>query len=201
MNITCSKCGTDNTEDSLFCQECGHKLSGTTSSPRHSHSDSSLHEAIEKIDDVMFKPNKRSSTFRNIVIILVILIVGFFIVLFISSDENGTTSNQTQDSSTVFPIENLSIPEDELNAEWVGQIFHIKGVLKNQHTQAAGNVSVRVDFYNDKEMKHLFDTRYITLIGVSANGAYSFNEPVYINVPSSQNFWYTAQIQSAEYLK
>ena len=199
MKKKCAKCGFENLEDSEFCQECGTQLTLKTESKSYS-----FNEGIEKIEDVVFKPKKKGFVGRiiKLFLILAICFIGLivFVMLLPTNESTQTGTKNTNDVDlTSFPINELSI--EELDAEWVGQQLYIKGILKNNYSNPAKNVGIRVDFYKDKEMKQLFDTRYITVVGVSAKGAYNFNEPIDINEPPSQQPWYNVQIESAEYLK
>ncbi|MGI5826773.1 MAG: zinc ribbon domain-containing protein [Patescibacteria group bacterium] len=198
--MKCKNCGFANPEDSVFCQECGEKLSEEVSSKQKTK-DLSIHEEIEEgIDDVLFIPKKKkSNAARNIIIGLLILIAFLFFVSVFSSDSTTqTNTNSTDIVDQAFPISYLSIKD--LDSEWGGynrNILYLKGTLKNDFNELAVDVSLRVDFFRDKETTDLFDTRYITIIGVPANGAYSFKE----EVPSfftDKRFWYNVQIVGAE---
>lgn len=202
MNMKCPNCSYKNLPNSIFCQECGTSIEKQPYKEVNSQEKSFRHE-IEKIEDIIFTPKKKTHTIRNL-----LLIISFFVIIIIFAviSENNTNNNSTSTDNatdsqidlTSFPISKLQI--EELNSEWVGQQLYIKGILKNSYSLPAGNIKVRVDFYKDKNNQQLFDTRYMTMIGVSANGAFRFNEPIYIN-PYYEQFWYFAQIESAEFLK
>lgn len=205
--MKCTNCSFDNLPHSEFCQECGASLKKQSSGESKAQ-EKSLRQEIEKIDDVIFHPKKKGSFIGNIIKLSLIVggvgfigLVGLIILGSLYPDEStstDTTTNTVEADLTSFPVGYLEIKD--LDSEWIGQQFYVKGVLKNSYSSPAGNVRVRVDFYKDKNQQQLFDTRYITLLGVSANGAYSFDEPVYIN-PYDGQFWYVTQVESAEYLK
>ena len=200
--MKCPSCSVVNLEGSEFCQNCGNKLiASTTSEYKVEKRPKKLHEQIEELDDVIFKPKKkRSAVVKTLLALVGLGLLGFGGLLFLAYlyPEKAPVEEPPVES-TVFPAYQIVV--DELGAEWVGQTFHLKGILKNNYSQSAGNVKVRVDFFKDEEMTQLFDTRYVTITSVSANGAYSFNEPVYIENPTAELFWYTAQVQEAEYLR
>lgn len=83
----CTNCGNKNDSDSEFCTSCGNKL--TNKSKKN------------KIEDVLFVPEKKSHTFRNIV--LTIAVVGVLLILLVvisnSSDSTSNTSTNTPTSS------------------------------------------------------------------------------------------------------
>ncbi len=205
--MKCTNCSYDNLPHSEFCQECGSPLKNHSTGKSKPH-EKTLREEIEKIDDVIFKPKEQGSFIGNIIKLFFAIagigFIGIVVLIFLGalfSDSDTSTPDTvatSQSDLTIFPVGYLEIKD--LDSEWVGQQFYVKGVLKNSYSSPAQNVRVRVDFYKDNNQQQLFDTRYMTLLGVSANGAYSFDEPVYIN-PYDGQFWYVTQIESAEYLK
>jgi len=206
MSIKCSKCYYNNLSSSAYCQECGEKLHKEDSSKKNSDS-KSLHEEIEEVSDIIFKPKKSGLSIKNIIVgLFVIGVVGFLgllVLAFVFSDDGYDTTDYDYDTATsdntVFPIYQLSL--EDVDSEWIGQTFYLTGVLKNSHNLPASDVTIRIDFYRDQTQTKLFDTRFVTVAGASANGAYSFREPVYIQIPSQETFWYVAQIDNADYLQ
>ena len=211
MKIKCTKCGFANLENSSFCQDCGFEMGGQAKKARTQNIEESkknLHKHIEEIDDVIFKPKKKGSAigrlFKLFLIAVGIGIVGIIILAllaFSQTDNSYNTPETVSDKPVVpdtFPVGYLSI--EDLDSDWVGQQFYVKGILKNSYNYGAKNVVVRVDFYKDKAQQQLFDTRYVTIVGVPKSGAYSFTEPVYIN-PYDGQFWFVLTADSAEILK
>jgi len=57
---------------------------------------------------------------------------------------------------------------------------------------------LRLDFYYDKALTQLFDTRKVVIEnGVEANGAFSFEKPLYF-YPKDQ-YWWVWKIEGADY--
>ena len=154
----------------------------------------------DEVSDVIFKPKKRSNSVVWILLtsITFVIILGLILVNQSPSDptvqERNANSEIQQDS--VFPIYYLSI--DNTEGDWIGNQFYIKGTIKNDHSLLAKDIRIRVDFTKNKDGTGLFDTRFITIPAVPANGAYSFKEPVYINEPPTQNWWWNMQIISVD---
>jgi|GEM_PF-3376653 len=203
--MKCGNCSFDNLPDSVFCQKCGTPLKKhSTDKPKTK--EKSFRQEIEKIDDVIFHPKKKSSSVGNIIKLFLIVggigfvgLVGLIILDSSYSEEvlpTDKTTNTVEIDLTSFPVSYLEIKD--LDSEWIGQQFYVKGILKNSHSSPALDVRVRVDFYKDEDLQELFDTRYVTILVVPANGAYSFKEPVFIN-PYDGQFWYITRIESAEY--
>lgn len=87
----CTNCGNKNDFDSEFCTSCGIKLSNK--------------KKKNKIEDVLFVPEKKSHTFRNI--ILTIGVVGVLLILVVAFASSSDTSTNTQtDTTTVSNNEN-----------------------------------------------------------------------------------------------
>lgn len=191
--MKCLNCSHKNPESSLFCEECGHKLS-------HESNDSAKHHNItEELDDILFFPKKRGHWLKNTLLVLAVLLVGFICLMLIgirynaSSQSTGTDVFQDTDTSTSL-VNNLTI--EDYKMEWIGQELYFEGTLKNNNPSAVSNVVVRLDFYKDKSLQELFDTRKVTISGAEGYGAFSFQIPVYA-YPSSQ-FWWTNQIESTQ---
>lgn len=190
--MICKNCSHDNPEGSIFCEECGKKLHQATKSTTHSN-----HAIADEIDDVIFVPRKKSHTVRNIIIAIVLftLAIGIgSIVIEAFRSYSDTTSIEKQADG--FPLYDLSLVDTDLT--WIGERLYLKGILKNSYTSGAKNVNVRVDLYRDAEATQLFDTRFITILGVSSEGAYSFEEEV-LAQPEG-DFWWRANIDSADFL-
>lgn len=199
--MQCPRCGFKNKEDSIFCQECGLKMSSETGSDQKVFTP--LHKEIEQI---VFVPPRKSSSARKALIVAVVIIGGFFLLALISPQEDSvkkgaspgvSTDKSTKTPSTSgFPIYNLSVEEG--NLEWQGQDLYFTGILKNYHNKLARNIRIRIDFYKDKDKENLFDTRYVTLDEVAADGAFNFREYVSIH-PNYETWWWTAKVEEAKY--
>ena len=194
--MKCYKCGFVNEIGSQFCQECGAKQKKTTKRKGGVYA-----EIKEEINDVIFQPEKRRFSWIKAIFITGGAIVLLFIVLiWIGSSESyvdttGVDNQETSGVATSFPIQYLEL--NNVVAEWINEDLYLSGTLKNNYDQAVKDVSVRVDFYWDQAQKQLFDTRYITIIGAAAKGAFSFSEALYA-YPTKQ-FWYTYLVESASY--
>jgi hypothetical protein len=212
MRKTCSKCNTDNPIESQFCKSCGTRLESETKPLGHNSVSSITSQYVSTkdtpnqnrhMDDLLFVPKKKSNTLKWLLLILFLLGGGFMFLVFLAwlgsedttyyDTDTSTTTNYDYDSD--FPLSYLELTK--IDSEWVGNTFYIKGTLKNGYSTLAKNVKIRVDFKPSENSTDIFDTRYFTVVGVPATGAYSFREPLYINEPGGQ-FWYQAQIQSAE---
>lgn len=202
--MKCDKCGFDNSAGSAFCQECGDKLTNEGLPVKNNTVKYRVYKQIETgIDDVMFVPKKRKGNkVFNIILVCLILVVCFLVgKIFINSSSGDSSAFQITPTPFVetFPLNQLSLKN--LDSEWSGYgnnaILYIKGTLMNNYSQSAKNVEIRIDFYGKEDNEDLFDTRYITISGVSYNGAYSFNEPIY-GFNSLKKFWWQLTVISAE---
>lgn len=202
MKIKCPQCSYANLKGSEFCQECGYKLSPKkleTTGKNQTGLATSLHEEIEKIDDVIFKPKKKKSLIKKIFLwVLIIGGVGFggliLFALFPGEDGDITT---VQTEPAAFPISYLNIIDYDIIFDDYGESFFM-GTLKNAYSIAARNVKVRLDFYRDEGLKQHFDTRTVTINnGAEANGAFSFEVP--LTFYPQDLFWWLWKIESADY--
>lgn len=199
--MKCLRCDYNNDSDSTFCQECGDKLATQHKlKSSRSKSKTSFAGQLDDVQDIIFHPSKKEGgIFRTILAgigVLVVLGVAIVILAAVFSTDSSTTSTPTDTTQqpTGFPLYKLSI--DDIDSEWQGETLVITGVIKNSYSQSAKNVSLKIDFYHDEATTKLFDTRYVTILGAPANGAYSFEEPVYVR-PSGK-FWYLITVDSAE---
>ncbi len=176
---TCENCLFVNQKGSKYCQECGEKLS--------SHEESSVEkfDALLKndIDDIIFRPKKRSRVKRVVQIVLfsfaVIVAVIFLAVLYDSASSDPALSE-------VSAFENVSVEDAEL--EWYGEELYFTGILKNTGYEAVNEVKVRIDFYRDEEGNNQFDTRTVTVGSVEPYGAFSFEVPL-TAYPEGDYWW------------
>lgn len=74
--MKCPKCNFENLSSSEFCQECGFDLSKKDYKKP-------VHEELEAIDDVIFKPQKKKSGITKIILIPLAVLGGLFILLVI----------------------------------------------------------------------------------------------------------------------
>lgn len=194
--MTCKKCGFINEKGSHFCQECGYKLNVLIKKKAGVYA-----EIRDEISEVVFQPERRKFPWvKAILVIGGIIVLLFVLLIWIGASESNTdtTNVDSQEVSSVvtsFPLQYLELSNVE--AEWINEELYLSGILKNNFDQAVKDVSVRVDFYWDQAQKQLFDTRYVTIIGAAAKGAFSFSEALYA-YPVKQ-FWYTFQIEGASY--
>lgn len=202
--MKCPGCSYNNLETSVFCQECGYKLHPHTEAKEkrsEKSRPSSIYKELEQdIEDVLFVPKKKRSRLRVFLIIALLIVIGFVVLVIIGSTTEDTTpsvssNNQLEDSLATFPIYNLVIENPKL--DWVGQQLYFRGTIKNNYSKAAKDIRVRLDLYWDKALKQLFDTRFLTIIGASPNGAFTFELPVYAFPEKA--FWWIHQIESASF--
>jgi len=187
MRIKCPQCSFENLEESNFCQECGYNLRNINET--EVEETKSIHEEIEEIDDVIFQPKKKRISFKNIII--GVLVFGFLVfvgLLVLAGLYNSDTS---------FPISYLNITDYKIIYDDYGESYFV-GTLKNAYSKAVRNVRVRLDFYYDKALTQLFDTRKVVIEnGAEANGAFSFVKPLYF-YPQNQ-YWWIWKIEGADY--
>ena len=202
MKIKCPQCSFENLEGSTFCQECGYNLRSKKPQPITSKITTSIHEEIEKIDDVIFKPKKKGVLKKIIAWILIIGVVGFVGLILLASlpaEEVDTTSSQSEAQSDpeVFPITYLNITDYEIIYDDYAESY-FTGTLKNAYSKAALNVKVRLDFFHDEAMKRIFDTRNVVIQnGAEANGAFSFEIALSFNPQGV--YWWFLKIEGADY--
>lgn len=82
----CTICGNKNDSDSEFCTSCGNKLINKTKK--------------NKVEDILFVPEKKSHTFRNILLTIGVVGVLLIILVAIGSSSNSSSSTTTNNSST-----------------------------------------------------------------------------------------------------
>lgn len=199
MKTKCPDCDYSNLEKSKYCQNCGYDLSKKSGASEKSEV-KTLHEQIEDIDDIIFKPKKKGVSLKNIIIGVLVLgalgFVGIFILAAIPTNEN-TTSEQSVSEPTNFPISYLTITDYEILYDDAGESY-FTGILKNTYSKAARNVKVRLDFYYDEALKKHFDTRN-TIIesGAVSNGAFSFEVP--LTFYPQGVYWWVWEIEGADY--
>jgi len=199
MKIKCPQCYFENLKGSRFCQECGYNFKNLKET--RDEETKSLHKEIEKIDDVIFQPKKKRVSLKNIIIGTFVLGALVFIgLLFLAPlPANDSTSDSTTitENPITFPIIFLNITDYKIIYDDYGESYFV-GTLKNAYSKAARNVRVRLDFYYDKDLTHLFDTRKVVIEnGAEANGAFSFEKPLYF-YPQDQ-YWWIWKIEGADY--
>ncbi len=199
MKTKCPDCDYSNLEKSKYCQNCGYDLSKKSGASEKSEA-KTLHEQIEDLDDIIFKPKKKGVSLKNIIIGVLVLgglgFVGILILAAIPTDEN-ITSEQSVSEPTNFPISYLTITDYEILYDDAGESY-FTGILKNTYSKAARNVKVRLDFYYDEALKKHFDTRN-TIIesGAVSNGAFSFEVP--LTFYPQGDYWWVWEIEGADY--
>lgn len=159
----------------------------------------------KQIDDVIFKPKKNTNFVGNFFKIVFALIgigaIGFVILIIIAklypsnqtSQDNTTTADNKE--LTSFPISYLSIENQE--AKWIGEELYFIGTLKNSYSSAVKDVVVRLDWYKDKALTEIYDTRKVTIYGAEENGAFSFQVP--LNIYPPEGTWWIFKIERADY--
>ena len=206
--MKCKNCGHENPKDSSFCEKCGEKFEIKQERVYEGEGVGVSKGRVAELDEVLFVPKKKGGSgwwaVLGVLFVLGAIAIIYLISLGNSSSTDTTTSGAnaeptTAPEDTAFPLSYLTI--ENLGSEWGGannNVFYLSGTLKNTYTKSAKNVEIRVDFYKDKAQQNLLDTRYVTVAGVSYNGAYTFNEEVSTFNFKNQQFWYTASIVSAE---
>lgn len=85
MKIKCPKCGFENEQGSHYCQSCGHNLNiQDTQAPQSTQSQqpTNLHQAVEKMDEVVFKPQKSKITIVKVIVGILVILGLIFVILF-----------------------------------------------------------------------------------------------------------------------
>lgn len=184
----------------MFCQECGFNLSSRIAEAVV-ETKRAIHEEIQEIGDVIFKPKKKGISFKNILLLFFIIgalgLGGLVLLAWLTSDGVSNTGTTTESQPTTFPISYLNIENYEIIFDDVGETY-FTGTLKNTYSKVARNVKVRLDFYRDEALKQHFDTRNVTIInGAEANGAFSFKVP--LTFYPQDLFWWLWKIEGADY--
>ena len=149
----------------------------------------------DEINDVIFQPKKKSagSTFFWLIIVLIIF---FSLFLFNNSGPDQAIQEKQADSQITNFAGYLQLENPEIN--WKNHVQYFSGTLKNiSNTHHIVDVLIRLDFSKDEAGKNKFDTRYVKIEAVPKSGAFTFNEPIYINSPV-QSWWWTCHIESAD---
>ncbi len=185
----CDNCKHLNEKDNKYCIKCGFLLT----------------KKRRKTEDILFVPEgNKSHTVRNIFLFIFFGSISFLLLLIVIDTNTIKSSRSPTDthlavSPEVFPLSYLSIKN--IDSNWIGTgdgaYLNIIGTLTNEYSISAKNVQLRVDFYYDKNDQELFDTRYVTVPGVSYNGAFTFKEPIYGFSPTKQ-FWFRVRVISAD---
>ncbi|MCL4389874.1 MAG: zinc ribbon domain-containing protein [Patescibacteria group bacterium] len=194
--MKCPKCSKINPDGSNFCEDCGYKLDLNLGG----HNNKIKNNAVaNEFDDVIFTPAKQDHTFVVVIILLVAIVFCLWFLTKLGSGGPISQQNATVPTNqpTTFPLYDLSIENQRMN--WVGSQLYFEGTAKNSYSQSAKNIQVRIDFYHDKAATELFDTRYVTIPGVSESGAFTFSLPVYAS-PQGQ-FWWRFNVISADLLQ
>lgn len=200
--MKCLRCGFANDTDSKFCEECGNQLEHVT--PRNKSSrvgqksqTHTMSRQISDVEDVIFKPKHKPIAWGNVFgAILLVLIGGFFFLVWLGSDDTGTSTatDSTYTEQTSFPITYLTINNQDL--KWIGEELYFIGTLHNKYTEAVKSTYVRLDFYKDKALTKLIDTRLVDVGGTLPSGAFSFQVPV--NFYQNDQYWWTWKVMEAE---
>lgn len=208
----CPNCNFENISDSLFCQECGFKLSSSKiSKPTKISTKSSLYQKLndKDIDDVIFRPQKKKShLFRNLVI--AVLIFFFFIFIAVILDSYSSTSNSSSSNNNSENQANKYFAATELsrlqfsNDQMFGNDYYhpnprFEASLHNSGTIAANNIIAKFNFYKNKNDSSPQDTQYVILSDYLGPGDSTFLN-FYIETPynTSGDFLWDAAIYSAE---
>ena len=96
MKTKCPDCGYNNLEKSGYCQNCGYDLSKKNDASEKGEA-KTLHEQIEDIDDIIFKPKKKGGSLSKIILIIFSVLGGLFVLLVIwyaifPGDDSSTSS-------------------------------------------------------------------------------------------------------------
>ena len=194
----CPNCSFDNTNDSLFCQECGSNLH-LSKLPKKSSSKSIYHQLnTGAINDVIFQPPKKQNNGLFWVIVLGVIFFVFMLLIISSYSSNNLSSligqpTPTESVNKYTMLSNLSI--ENYDVKWIGEETYFVGTMKNLNNYHLKDIVVRIDFAWDKAMSKLFDTRYVTVSSVPSNGAFTFQLPV--SVYQDKQYWYQYKIESA----
>jgi zinc-ribbon domain len=131
MTIICSKCGSSNDDESIYCGSCGSLLSS-------SYTSSSPPDQTPLMETAPPGPGRRiPNRTRNIVIALAVIIILLIVVAFISAKDAGPTAAQSQTLNIVngsltveergFLYYQFTVPTGTTNAQVEGS-FTVKAV-------------------------------------------------------------------------
>ncbi|MFA6249896.1 MAG: zinc ribbon domain-containing protein [Candidatus Shapirobacteria bacterium] len=206
----CPQCTVLNPEDSIYCQECGHKLVNFGAKlTRSGKRSSSLSKELEAGLGPVFVPPQRSHSLAFMFFGAVVLAITFLAILgsVVGSDDVDRLSSlsNTKVSPSVksaVPLTNLSLTG--IDSEWRGtypqSVFYVNGTITNNSATSVRNTMLRVDFYWDKDLTDIFDTRYLKITtAISSNNRHSFSHPISGFFPKdNKNFWYLVTVISSE---
>jgi len=249
----CPNCSFENNSESLFCQECGYKLSEIKKKKivkHHVESDEDhefvwtcdfcgeefpnkktcdLHEKEcdkrpistnkngiyqklnnNDIDDIIFKPEKKSHVFRNIIITICVISFFFFILIALASYESNNNSTTSISNNNYQDVSNKYFTNTELNnlqltnSKMYGNDYYepnprFEASLHNAGTLGANKVVIKFNFYKNKGDSVPQDTQYLIATKYIGAGDSTFlNFYVETQYNTSGNFFWDASIYSAE---
>ena len=93
----CNHCGNQNDTDSKFCHKCGNKLQFSSEQNR--------------AENILFVPEKKSHTLRNILLTIVVVGVLFFILILVANSESNT-------SNPVPPADTSTTADSTISDNW-----------------------------------------------------------------------------------
>lgn len=199
--MKCDECSFENATDSVYCQECGNKL--VREEKRKSEGNRVKHISRD-LNDVVFIPKKKTSWGAIIALVFALLGIGFVgLVLLGQGYENETqktsavpTPYAESQNTQIFPINQLVLENGK--TQYVDEQMYFTGLLKNNHLEPAVDVAIRLDFAWDEAMQKKFDSRYVFIDYVAANGVRTLRELVDVYVPPNRTFWTSYLIEKAD---
>lgn len=191
----CKACNFENVPDSVYCQECGNKLHDISNNKLDFESKKSI---SEELSEVIFIPKKKSNTATLLLLTIILGFVGLIAIFILFNSESYQEQSPPAESEVTsqFPIHLLSL-EDVETTIVENQLFFL-GKLKNDSNEHAVDVVIRLDFSWDKAGVNKFDSRFIFIDYVAANGVRSLREPVDIYIPPNKEYWINYVVESAE---
>ncbi len=149
-----------------------------------------------EIDDTIFQQKKKSIGSKSFWLIIILIIIASIFLFSDYDSSNQFTPDQQTDSQEENFARYLQLEDPKM--KWINNTLYFSGTLKNlSNTHHMVDILIRLDFSKEEDSKNKFDTRYVTIEAVPKSGAFSFNEPVYIN-PPVKSWWWTWQIEYAD---
>jgi len=162
----------------------------------------------QNIDDIIFKPAKKSHLFRNLIIVVCVFFFFIFILIDLASSEpnsNSTISNNNDQNTSNTYFTNTELNNLQLsNNKMYGNDYYepnprFEASLYNAGALGANNVVIKFNFYKNKGDTVPQDTQYIiatNYVGARDSTFLSFYIKTQYN--TSGNFFWDASIYSAE---
>jgi hypothetical protein len=212
--MKCNNCDHENPKDSLFCEECGYKFVKENKEDKDEEKAIVKRKSNRELDDVLFLP-KKSGGSGVWTVLGILFVIGAIGVAFLAwwgsqdttsdelsnSDYSNTTTSSDVQSQKYFDLSQLQL----LNTKMLGNSYGVpnpifQATLHNSAAVAATNIILRYNFYNSGKADAVpVDTRYMKITDYLGPGdSTSINTIVETNANTAGDFWWRAEVYSAE---